>query len=486
MASVPTTMINAVDSDDPLQDLPNFFQMQAQVDIVDHVGTFLKMSTKQDPFVAKDNLSHAANYSDDIVAHLPTFLEMATNEDPIDDLAMFLDRAWRWSVPHYHVHDPPLTRSHRASSQRLIGPQGTFYLFSEFPSKIRTMIWEECIPTHVHLIAERVYERPEAEAYIHPYQENNVIDGGQINGQIGRANPYHSRHCVPGYPATSGHQKLPVIAQVNQEARAFALQHKSKRYNLAFVHRDMNDQMDRVEESPVWLNKKDTVLINTYNIPAARLPTGAVFEIGFGHVDIRTDRLLGMVTRNHIQVAIFADALIHGPPNLYHALTQTDRVDVVVGVLRFDGMSDNEAAVTGLFGKFGEEPMALIPAKNSLLLRKLFIAHGAFRPQCAAEYLDPNLIDYLPFLPEDYQSWFIRRRPSDFNAYREVMRGLARHTMIICQHEIESRGFAGQQWEVRRQWEYEVNSTFKNTFAPVFLIHRCRNPVLIEAPELHG
>lgn len=289
-----------------------------------------------------------------------------------------------------------------------------------------------------------------------------------------RAYPYHSRYCNPDYPMAFK-QKTPIIAKVNQEARVLALECKSKCYNVAFVHRSMSEVIDRIEESPVWLNvKTDTVLVNTHYIFTDK-------DRQFSH---KANRLYGMITRNSIQVAIFAAVLIdsEAPPHLYRGLAKANRVDVVVGVLRFHGMSDNEAAITDLFGQLGEQSMALIPAKNPESLLKLFMAHGAFRPECAAEYFyqaDAWAIERT-YVPEKCSNWHRRRRPSDFHEYCQEMQGFARSIMTACKTELMSRRFTGVNGEaVTGQWQRNVEATFEDTFEPVFLVHRCRNPVLI-------
>lgn len=427
-------------------------------------------------------------------------------------------------------HPTPLTRFNRACSKRLVGPDGTFYLFAELPCEIRLMIWKECIPSQIHLVAERIHDgyapwqlqrNPHIVESTERFYEStidsrkwpywppgndprteiydSVMDAlqGEHFNLSHRAYPYHSRYCTPAYPE-SFRQKTPVIAKVNQEARALAFERMSKCYNLAFVHKDLDEWMDRIEESPVWLNaKSDNVLINTQYITATSHPTDAVLVTRDRRIDHKEDRLFGMITRNKIKVAIFAAALIDSVarPRLYHALTNANRVDVVVGVIRFDRMSDSEAAITEIFGLFGEESMALVPVNNSRALLKLFKAHAAFRPQCVAEFFDWDQAEHMKqnYIPDRHLkdrrrspseldlNWDRSRRPSDFREYCEDMRGFASSIMTACETELMSRHFAGADGEAKgRQWQTKVEATFQDTFEPVLLAHRCRNPVLID------
>lgn len=382
------------------------------------------------------------------------------------------------------------------------------------------MIWKECIPSQIHLVAERIHDGLVAhqlrakhyivESFERSYESTTesrkwplsrddlrttIYDGvmdalqGKRFNMFHRGYPYHSRYCTPAYPM-SFRQKTPVIAKVNQEARVLALERVSKRYNLAFVHKDLRKRVERITESPVWLNaKNDTVLINTQYITAARYPSDAVL------VAHKEDRLVGMITRNRIEVAILAAALIDSEtPPLYHALSNANRVDVVVGVFRFDRMSDSEAAVTEMFGLFGEESMALVPVDNSRALLKLFKAHTAFGPQCVAEFFNWHQAQRLEhYIPDKYLkdtsryrslsevdlNWDRSRLPSDFREYCEEMRGFASSIMTACRTELISGTFIGAN-EEEMKWKMKVEATFNDTFEPVFLAHRCRNPVLLD------
>lgn len=91
MANNLAATVNDVDCDDPILDLSNFFDEAARFCVLDYVGTFFEMAIQH-------MFPRPANYDDSIVADLPTFLEMATYEDPMDDLAIFFERACRWSV----------------------------------------------------------------------------------------------------------------------------------------------------------------------------------------------------------------------------------------------------------------------------------------------------------------------------------------------------------------------------------------------------
>lgn len=385
------------------------------------------------------------------------------------------------------------------------------------------MIWKECIPSQIHLVAERIHRglvphQLRANHHIVESRERfyestidsrkwqsclscddlrtKIYDGvmdtlqGEHFNKFHRGYPYHSRYCTPAYPM-SFRQKTPVIAKVNQEARVLALERVSKRYNLAFVHKDLRVRVERIEELPVWLNaKNDTVLINTKYITATRSPSDAVLATH------KEDGLFDMITRNRIQVAILAAALINGPPPLYHALSNANRVDVVVGVFRFDRMSDSEAAVTEMFGLFGEESMALVPVDNSRALLKLFKAHAAFGPQCVAEFFEWHHAQHMKrtYIPDKYLkntsryrspsevdlNWDRSRLPSDFRDYCEEMRGFASSIMTACQTELMSRDFVGAN-EEEMKWKMKVEVAFKDTFEPVFLAHRCRHPVSIDS-----
>jgi hypothetical protein len=280
VANTPVATVSAVGPDDPLLDLGSFFERAAQFDALDYVGAFLKMSTKKDPL---------ASYDDNIIADLPNFLEMAIYEDPIDDLALFFAKACRWFVSFlWAIVVERVIISHRACSK---GPDGTFWLFPELPYEIRLMVWEQCIPSQVHLVAENVYEGLIDDRFdilvkainsigVNPWSTFDadeeldelckslfgckatygVLD--EINA-LDQAMSYHNRNCKPAFP-TAFRQKLPFIAQVNHEAQFHALKHQTRCCNLAFVHKDMLAEIDRVEGSPVWLNcNKDTVLVNT-------------------------------------------------------------------------------------------------------------------------------------------------------------------------------------------------------------------------------
>lgn len=91
MESIPTATVNAVDCDDPLLDLAEFFKQAARLDAFDYVGSFLKTSSQR-------MFPRPANYDDDSIEDLLAFMEMATYEDPIDDLVPFFEKACRWFV----------------------------------------------------------------------------------------------------------------------------------------------------------------------------------------------------------------------------------------------------------------------------------------------------------------------------------------------------------------------------------------------------
>lgn len=206
---------------------------------------------------------------------------------------------------------------------------------------------------------------------------------------------------------------------------------------------------------PVWVDKKnDTVLVNTRYTDAIGHLEVAPHLPEHRRCDLKADGLFGMITRNTVHVAVFAGGIIGNTlrPGLCQALTNADRVSVVVGVFRFDGMTDGEAAVTELFGLFGEESMALVPANNTGSPRKLFTAHAAFRPQTAAEFVNSHYARYARAFFENWaggdacvrhMTWFpqrgMRRRPSDFDAYCEEMRGFSISTMAACAFSVRIR-----------------------------------------------
>lgn len=415
-----------------------------------------------------------------------------------------------------------LTRLYRACCKRLVGPDGTFYLFTELPSEIRLMVWRECLPSQIHLVAERIHEGDDAlqvcewhhmtgavessarvwatsldilESNFTPRVARDILYDSVVDTLLPeyprdrpRAYPYHSRNCNPAYPILLV-PNTPVIAKVNREARVLAFEGRGKGYNLAFVHRNLSDRMDRIEESLVLVNPKDdTVLINTQFVTAARHPAEAAFLTEDGDLEHKANRLLGMITRTSIQVAIFAGVLTDSdvPPQLYHALADAKRVDVVVGVLRFHRVSNSEATTTDLFGLMGDQSTALIPARDPQCLRKLFMAHVAFRPDCVAEYFVPGDADYInsAWIPDEYSNWDRPRRPSDLDAYCEEMLGFAEGIMTACKAHLMARLWEGPDGEyVTRQWHTNVEAAFRDTFEPVFLAHRCLNPVLIDSTE---
>lgn len=165
------------------------------------------------------------------------------------------------------------------------------------------MIWENCIPSQIHLTVENVYEGCNNDR-IHKLRRAiaNMDDPSApwftedelaetYEGMFGctapcdlslqlfvarRSEVYHDRDCTPEFP-TGFSQKLPFIARVNREARdaahSYVCQHITCRHNLAFVHTNTRPEIDRVRESPVWLNlDTDTVLINTQYIHAHNHP----------------------------------------------------------------------------------------------------------------------------------------------------------------------------------------------------------------------
>lgn len=404
----------------------------------------------------------------------------ATDEDPIDDLVTSLRNACRWSVCRPTVLTALLTRSQRARSQEPmgpIGPEGTFWPFAALAPELRLMIWEECIPRRIHLIAEPVHGNYMVEqAGNHPLGRYYIL----------APYPYHNSHCSRFYPLTF-RNKIPSISKVNFEAAKLARSHKvnSMCYNLAFVYFFGGLLLGRVRESPVWLDKKkDTVLINTPYITPAAHPADSVLQTEDGRLDFKADRLFGMVTRNQIQVAMFAAVLIDRkvPVGFYHALTEADRVDLVAGVFRFDGMPDDEAVDTELFGLFGEESMGLISANNIQSLQKLFKADKTFHPKFGVEYFELRHHAQLDLcMPGGYRQWEFPSRPSDFNAYCEQMQAVASATMDLCERYLMERLFQDEwnNWYKDREWQRKVEATFRNKFAPVFLVHRCHKNVLL-------
>ncbi|KAH8763326.1 hypothetical protein F5883DRAFT_646478 [Diaporthe sp. PMI_573] len=95
-----------------------------------------------------------------------------------------------------------------------------------------------------------------------------------------------------------------------------------------------------------------------------------------------------MVDRSMVKIAIFADILTALPAVNYIRLTNAERVSVVVAVLQFRDITDNEARTTDLFGKFREESMAHVPANDDVQLCKLFLAHDTFGANYSHEFLD--------------------------------------------------------------------------------------------------
>lgn len=378
------------------------------------------------------------------------------------------------------------------------------------------MIWRECIPSQIHLVAERIREDDKAGLWVCTWHRMTgaverlvqVCDTCNPSPRDARSIGYDSvvNTLLPEYPRTLSSKlvrhshdctldrtvflmpKTPVIAKVNQEARMLALEGRSKFYNQAFIYMDMSEMFYNIGESLVLVNgKDDTVLINT-QFTADRHPLGAILRTEDGEWDYKANRLFGMITRTRIKVAIFAAVLIdsEAPPRLYYALADAKRVDVVVGVLRFHRMSNSEATTTDLFGLMGEQSMALIPVRDPQCLRKLFMAHAAFRTNCCAEYFSDDDADdiYSSYIPEEYWDWDRYQRPSDLEAYCEEMLGFAECMMTACEARLLSRHFDGDDGEaVTRQWRMKVEASFRDTFEPVFLVHRSLNPVLMDSRE---
>jgi hypothetical protein len=504
MASTPaaTARVCDADADDFLLDLSNFFEEAGKPDALGYVGTFLKMSTKQDPFADNGTFLRAVNYDDHILADLAAFLEMATYDDPIDDLVPFLDRpCCVWSSQSSTGY-PILTRSPRARSKQVqLGPEGTFYLFSELPHGIRAMIWELCIPVRVQFLADCMHEvpvgRPErlqsgrhlmtalVDHYSDPSQplptsgSSNIFIPDFLRGAElccpTKVEVHHDCSCIiPPVHTDPTRQKLPVIAQVNREARTEVLRRRSVASHLVSVQGRTNNRL------PIRFHKNNILLINTDCFDLARHSQSSAQR--------RVDCLSDFVNRSKgIEVAIFCEALLGGPLSLYRALTGVGQVQLVVGVLRFGGLSDNEAAVTGLFGPFGEELVALIPAKNSIL-RKLYTAHVSFRPECMADCYNPFDIDRVQMLMKSKGSFrdMLQNWPT-LREYCGAMRGLAHSLMTDCEGVLMRRSFDGPNAEMQGQtWRQGMSEFFKSSFVPVYLVHRGRNPVLVDAEELAG
>lgn len=320
------------------------------------------------------------------------------------------------------------------------------------------MVWNECIPSQIHLTAEHVYG--DDKDPLHDYYPML----------------YHHRNCQqPALPTAFG-QKVPLIAQINREARDVALtylrQHVKRCWNLAYVHPNPHIVAYGIDELPVWLNMKtDTVLINDECLPAEDHPETAIFRAG-ETAYVRTNRLLGMVDRGMIKTAIFSDLLRLLSPLTYHRLTGGQRVQVVVGVLQFTLISDREAGLTGLFGHFGEEKMALVPLDDQPL-RKLHAAHCTFSGWYTGESI-PSLVDRT-FFPDDVSHYSFKR-------YRACMRKFARRVMNEVMTKLANSP-EGDPFEddplAAAQWELDVYGSFYRVFEPVFLVHRCGHKVLL-------
>ncbi|KAG8169965.1 hypothetical protein KVR01_000710 [Diaporthe batatas] len=317
-----------------------------------------------------------------------------SEEDPMDDFALSLRNAERW-----------------AESKVPIGPEGTFYLFAEMAPEIREKVWLACIPSRIHLACETVRGNI-----------NERVHGDHRTLSSTEAHEYglysmHGRHCRTVYPRTLG-KKSHFISRVNKEVYDIAnrKEYGSVCSNLAFVYVCAGMTSGRIVESPVWVNKDtDTVLINTQYINPARWPANAVFRTIDGILELKEDRLFAMATKNKIKVAIFATILtdLRASPTLYHDLARANRVELVVGAVSFEEITDKEAAATGLFGLFGEESMCLLPA-DTVSLQKLFRAKMALRHRRVAEFLEGSEQWYAQGeWPQSCEIWAAGRRLPD-------------------------------------------------------------------------